>query len=132
MLSASITNAVSDAAYALFLLWYSISGMASYLKNKSTTSLFTMFFFLTLFILATLGAFAHYYSISNFLSPVWIDISLLAIFLSYLLINIIKLSDLQRIIIMFLVTTGSFLYLTQGGNFLYPAWRKTSYFRPRI
>ncbi|HFD2281721.1 TPA: hypothetical protein ACF2P6_002328, partial [Legionella pneumophila] len=118
---ATTTNAISNAAHALFLLLYLIGACIHYLKKDHTFSLLIVFFFLNLLVLKVLGVYVHYYPSHLHLPPAWIAISLLVIMLNYLLVQSMQMPDLCRVIVVFLSIVFTYLFLTHDGNYTYIA-----------
>lgn len=118
---ATITNALSNATHAFFLLLYLIGAIIHYLKKDHTFSLLIVLFFLNLFVLKVLGVYVHYYPSHLHLPPTWIAISLLVIMLNYLLVQAMQMPDISRVIVVFLSILFTFLFLTHDGNYIYIA-----------
>ncbi|MCW8394371.1 hypothetical protein [Legionella sp. PATHC039] len=119
---ATTTNAISNAAHALFLLLYLIGACIHYLKKDHTFSLLIVFFFLNILVLKVLGVYVHYYPSHSHLPPAWIAISLLVIMLNYLLVQSMQMPDMCRVIVVFLSIVFTYLFLTHDGNYTYIAF----------
>ncbi|WBV63889.1 hypothetical protein PGH43_03760 [Legionella pneumophila 130b] len=117
---ATTTNAISNAAHALFLLLYLIGACIHYLKRLYFFA-FDCVFFLNLLVLKVLGVYVHYYPSHLHLPPAWIAISLLVIMLNYLLVQSMQMPDLCRVIVVFLSIVFTYLFLTHDGNYTYIA-----------
>lgn len=125
IINAIITNAVTNALHASFLLLYFIGAIVHYLKKDNTFSLLMVLFFLTLLILKILGVYVHYQPATTEISSAWIAISLLIIMLNYLIVQAIKIPDASRAFVVFLSILFSFLFIIHNGDFIYLAIPET-------
>lgn len=121
MLSAVITNTLTNAFNSLISLIFFVSALIFYLKKDPGFSLYVVLFFLNLFALITLGVYVHYADVQTALPPGWLAISLLMIMQSYLLSHSLSMPDLLRVFLVFLAILSTFFFSILNAAFIFIA-----------
>jgi len=120
-MSAEDTNALTNALHAIFLFLYLIGSAKHYLGNNRNFTGWIVTFFLILFVLKLMGVYVHYYPTIGGLSNVWIAISLLVVFLNYVVIHGMDAPNIFRGFAVLISLIFSFLFIVNGGGFVYLA-----------
>jgi hypothetical protein len=120
-MSAETTNALTNALHAIFLFLYLTGSTKHYFDNNKNFTIWIVTFFLILFVLKLMGVYVHYYPSKDGLSSVWIAISLLVVFLNYIVIHGMETPNIFRGIAVLLSLVFSFLFIVNGGGFVYLA-----------
>ena len=82
-----------------------------YLHNNNNFTGWVVSFFLILFVLKLMGVYVHYYPSKGGVSNVWIAISLLVVFLNYVVIHGMETPNIFRGIAVLLSLVFSFLFI---------------------
>jgi hypothetical protein len=120
-ISAETTNAFTNALHAMFLFLYMTGSAKHYLDNSKYFTGSIVAFFLILFVLKLMGVYVHYYPSEDGLSHVWIAISLLVVFLNYVIVYALQTPGLFRSFAVLISLIFSFLFIVNGGSFIYLA-----------
>jgi len=120
-ISAETTNALTNALHAMFLFLYLTGSAKHYLHNNKYFTGSIVAFFLILFVLKLMGVYVHYYPSEDGISHVWIAISLLVVFLNYVIVNALNTPEVFRSFAILISLVFSFLFIVNGGSFIYLA-----------
>ena len=120
-MSAETTNALTNALHATFLFLYLTGSTKHYLRNNERFTGSIVAFFLILFSLKLMGVYVHYYPSKEGISHVWIAISLLVVFLNYILVHGMETPVIFRSFAVLISLVFSFLFMVNGGSFIYLA-----------
>jgi hypothetical protein len=105
MLSAIVTNTITDACLTIFLLYVFIASLAQHLLgNKKFTRHIVLFFF-TVLVIGLFATLAHYLTNKGdpeLLHHVWLAISAAVVYLNYSVIYSIKTPDAVKMMVMFI------------------------------
>jgi len=120
-MSAETTNALTNALHAMFLFLYLTGSTKHYFDNNKNFTGWIVTFFLILFVLKLMGVYVHYYPAKVGISSVWIAISLLVVFLNYVVIHGMDAPNIFRGFAVLISLIFSFLFIVNGGGFVYLA-----------
>jgi hypothetical protein len=120
-MNAETTNALTNALHATFLFLYLTGSAKHYLRNSVQFTGSIVAFFLILFVLKLMGVYVHYYPSKDGVSNVWIAISLLVVFLNYVLVYGMETPIIFRGFAVLISLIFSFLFIVNGGSFVYLA-----------
>jgi hypothetical protein len=124
-MSAETTNALTNALHAIFLFLYLAGSTKHYSSNNRNFTGWIVTFFLVLFVLKLMGVYVHYYPSEGGVSHVWIAISLLVVFLNYVVLHGMEVPSIFRGFAILLSLLFSFLFIVNGGGFVYLAFPLT-------
>jgi hypothetical protein len=116
MLTASMTNVITNFLHASFLLVYAISSLIYLLRKDLRFSLFIVLFFFGAFVLKIMGVYVHYTQTTEHIILAWILISFLVILNNYFISQGMQMPDNARILIMVISVLFSFLFVVKGIN----------------
>jgi len=119
--SAEATNALTNALHAMFLFLYLTGSAKHYLRNNKYFTGSIVAFFLILFVLKLMGVYVHYYPSEDGLSNAWIAISLLAVFLNYVIVNALQTPNVFRSFAVLISLVFLFRFIVNRGSFIYLA-----------
>jgi hypothetical protein len=120
-MSAETTNALTNALHAIFLFLYLTGSTKHYIRNNKYFTGWIVTFFLILFVLKLMGVYVHYYPSKGGISNVWIAISLLVVFLNYVVVHGMETPNIFRSFTVLISLLFSFLFIVNGGGFVYLA-----------
>ena len=80
----------------MFLFMYLTESSKHYLRNSKHFTGWIVTFFLILIVLKLMSVYVHYYPSKDGLSQVWIAISLLVVFLNYVVVHGIETPNIFR------------------------------------
>jgi hypothetical protein len=123
--SAEVTNALTNALHALFLFLYLTGAAKHYLRKNERFTGSIVAFFLILFVLKLMGVYVHYYSSKGGISNVWIAISLLVVFLNYVVAHGMETPNIFRGFAVLISLIFSFFFIVNGGGFVFLAFPLT-------
>jgi hypothetical protein len=119
--SAEVTNALTNALHALFLFLYLTGAAKHYLRKNERFTGSIVVFFLILFVLKLMGVYVHYFPSKEGLAYTWIAISLLVVFLNYVIVHAMETPDFVRGFAVLVSLIFSLLFIVNAGNFAYVA-----------
>jgi hypothetical protein len=117
-MNAHLTNAVSNALHAMFLLAYFFGALRLRVRGRGLRGEVVAFFGVLL-VLKLLGVWVHY--APEEASPGWTAISLLVVLLNYLLIRALNAPWVAQGFVVVLSLVSCWLFLAGDGNFLFIA-----------
>jgi hypothetical protein len=120
-MSAETTNALTNALHATFLFLYLTGSVKHFLCNSERFTAAIVAFFLILFVLKLMGVYVHYYPSKEGVSHVWIAISLLVVFLNYVIVHALKTPEFVRGLAVLISLIFSFLFIVNEERFIYLA-----------
>ncbi|VEG92471.1 DUF6962 family protein [Legionella spiritensis] len=99
-MDAIITNALTNALHALFLLSYFILAFLQWQKGNAKFTGFIVSFFLIVFLLKILGVLVHYLSGNDYVNDLWLAIAMGVVLHNYFLIHAMRIPETLRAITM--------------------------------
>lgn len=110
-MNAIITNALTNALHALFLLSYFLLAFWQWQKENKRFTGFIVSFFFVVFLLKVLGVLVHYLSGNEYVSNLWLAIAMGVILHNYLLIHAMRMPEILRAMTMIfsLLLIGCFI-----------------------
>jgi hypothetical protein len=120
-MNAEATNALTNAIHSLFLFLYLSGAAKHYLRDNERFTGSIVAFFLILFVLKLMGVYVHYFPSMEGLSHAWIAISLLVVFLNYVIVHAMETPGFFRGFTVLMSLIFSLLFIVNAGNFVYVA-----------